>query len=47
MEEAFGIILGQCTTGMMAELEQRSDWEDVHESHDPIEHLKSIKEISL
>jgi hypothetical protein len=45
MEEAFGIIR-QCTPGMMAKLEQRSDWEDVRDSHDPIELLKSIKEIS-
>jgi hypothetical protein len=46
MEEAFGIILGQCTPGMMAKLEQRNDWEEVRDSHDPIELLKSIKEIS-
>jgi hypothetical protein len=43
MEEAFGIILGQCTPGMMAKLEQRSDWEDVRESHAPIEILKSVR----
>jgi hypothetical protein len=46
MEEALGIILGQCTPGMMAKLEQRNDWEEVRDSHDPIELLKSIKEIS-
>jgi hypothetical protein len=42
MEEAFGIILGQCTPGMMSRLEQRSDWEVIRDSHDPIELLKSI-----
>jgi hypothetical protein len=46
MEEAFGIILGQCTPGMMAKLEQRSEWENVRDSHDPIDLLKCIKEIS-
>jgi hypothetical protein len=43
MEEAFGIILGQCTPGMMGKLEQRRHWEDVRNSHDPIELLQSKK----
>jgi hypothetical protein len=46
LDQAYGIILGQCTPGMKAKLEQRSDWDNIQDRHDPIEILTAIKEIS-
>jgi hypothetical protein len=45
LEKAFGIILGQCTPGMMSKLEQRSDWDTIQNQHCPIALLTAIKEI--
>ena len=46
LEQAYGIILGQCTPGMLSQLEQRSDWGIILDHHDPIELLMAVKEVS-
>jgi hypothetical protein len=46
LEQTFGIILGQCTPGMMSKLEQRSDWDSIQDKHCPIDLLSAIREIS-
>ena len=42
-ENAFALILGQCTDGVKNKLEKRLNWDDIQD--DPIELLKTLKEI--
>ena len=46
MYKAFGLIYGQCTTGLKNKLEARKDWEALKDKGDPIQLLTAIKEIT-
>lgn len=41
--KVYSIVLGQCSEAMKAKLEGQDDWEDIHEKHDLLQLLKSIK----
>ena len=41
------LILGQCTQGVKNKLETEQVWDAIHASHDPIELLKLIKQVTL
>ena len=47
MNKAYGLILGQCTQGVKNKLETEKVWDAIHASHDPIELLKLIKQVTL
>ena len=42
----YSLILGQCTTGMVAKLKLLKNWEDIKDSKDPVWLLKAIKSIA-
>ena len=46
MAKAFGVLWGQCTTGVKNKLESRKDWSAIKSSNDAIELLRAIKEVT-
>ena len=45
--KVYGLILGQCTRGVMNKLESEKSWDATSKKHDPIELLKLIKQVTL
>jgi Zinc knuckle len=46
MDKAFGILWGQCTTGVKNKLESRKDWSTIKKEHKAIDLMKAIKEVT-
>jgi hypothetical protein len=46
LEQARGLIIGQCTTGVKAKLERRPNRETERSSHDPVTILKAVREVT-
>jgi hypothetical protein len=46
MNNAFGLLWGQCTSAVRNKIESRKDWPELKASHKAIDLLKAIKEIT-